>query len=165
MDYQPKLTPDKCRVLQEYNGCYKCRRLNIIHCTKECTIVLSGKEYKPITAPITASDAAPPRAATSTSKGCRHGVAIAATGNTASISDTECKQDLVAVLFPKADDSNDADELNNSLESVHPQLKSSHLIWNCTLTGPTGLRHTSALIDSGTHMVLIKASFVKPHKT
>ena len=161
VDYPPKLTPDERRVLQEYNGCYKCRRLNVDHRAKECTVVLSGKGYKPVTAPVTASDAAPPRAATSSSKGYRRAAAIAATGNSAHISDTEYEQDLVAALFPNADDPDDADELDDSLESVRPQLKCSHLIWNCTLTGHTGLRRTSALIDSGAHMVLIRASLVK----
>ena len=67
---------------------------------------------------------------------------------------------LVAALFPQATGSHDEDQLDDGLLSVSP-LKQRHLMWSCLLTGPTGLICTSALIDSGAHMVLIKASVVR----
>jgi hypothetical protein len=158
-EFPPKLTPDERRVLQEHDGCFKCRKLNAGHRASDCSVILSGKGYKPVTAPVTAPDTAQ-KTAPSTSKGPRRNTTIAATAGNALNDDNDCSQNLVAALFTNNAES-DADDLDDNPESVRPQLKCEHLIWNCLLTGPTGLTRTNALIDSGAHMVLIRASIVK----
>ena len=47
--YPPKLTTEERQLLQENEGCFKCRRFFAGHRSSNCTVVLSGKGYKPLT--------------------------------------------------------------------------------------------------------------------
>ena len=68
----------------------------------------------------------------------------------------------VATIFPDMHDlSDDADDEETLLSVSPPPLQCEHLFWKCHLSTPTGLTPTTALIDSGAHIVLIRSSLVQ----
>ena len=71
-------------------------------------------------------------------------------------------RDTVAAIFPDIHDlSDDADDEETLLSVSPPPLQCEHLFWKCHLSTPTGLTPTTALIDSGAHIVLIRTSLVQ----
>ena len=49
-DYPPKLTDEERQLLTDYAGCFKCRRFFAGHRAHQCSIQISGKGYKTLTA-------------------------------------------------------------------------------------------------------------------
>ena len=75
---------------------------------------------------------------------------------------TPAIRDMVAAIFPDMHDFLDDPDDEETLLSVSPPpLQCEHLFWKCHLTTPTGLTPTTALIDSGAHIVLIRSSLVQ----
>ncbi len=48
--YPPRLTDEECCLLHEHEGCLKCRVFYAGHHADKCTVTLSGKNYKTLTA-------------------------------------------------------------------------------------------------------------------
>ena len=44
--YPPRLTDEERRLLHDHEGCLKCREFYIGHRANQCTVTLSGKDYK-----------------------------------------------------------------------------------------------------------------------
>ncbi len=116
-----------------------------------CKTTLSGKDYKPRTLPD-ALCAKP-------GKPQSHAPVVAAI--TEQLADTMPVTDLVAAIFLAAttftNNESSSDTLDASISSVSAPLKEKHLIWQCSLTNMTDhiWIKTHALINSGTHLVLI----------
>jgi hypothetical protein len=153
--YPPKLTDEERRLLHEHDGCLKCRVFYAGHHANKCTITLSGKDYKP----QTVQDTLRAKALKST-----RAAPIAAISENAL--DTEVPLDLVAAIFPNVVpmDRSVSDGSDASLSSVSalPPLKGDHFLWPCALTNPTDNISVKAcsLIDSGSHMVLVRPDLV-----
>ena len=146
--FPPRLTPEERKLLQEHEGCFKCRKFYAGHRSSECTVILSGVGYKT----LTAADAARALRA--------HLKATGTTSNVNMTSDANLQNDLVAAIFPDniglLDDGDFGDTSDQSIMSVSVPLKCEHLLWNCILNGPKGSITVTALIDSGAHMVLMR---------
>jgi hypothetical protein len=149
----PKLTPDECQLLFDHKGCLKCRKFNAGHLAKDCTAPdLTGKDYKT----LTLQDAL-----RSNASKANHTAPVASITEAFS---APLPNDLIAAVFPQGTDAGFSDSSDNSLASVSPTppLKGKHFIWTCSLsTVPDNVRvNTSALIDSGAHMALIRPDLV-----
>jgi hypothetical protein len=157
--YPPHLTQEERRLLQDNDGCFKCRCFFAGHRSDTCTTVLTGKGYKP----LTARDAVRAKAA----KQNTHTHTVAAVTSTSQTVEDEPSRDLIAAVFPNArppsNDKDNEDMLNDSLVSVSgpPPLTCEHFLWKCSLIDSPVLTPITALIDSGAHTVLIRLSLVK----
>ena len=153
--FPPRLTDEERKLLQDNDGCFKCRRFYAGHRAESCTAILSGKGYKT----LTAQDAARAKASRLPSR----------SATVASITEVIPEEetppairDTVAAIFPDMHDlSDDADDEDTLLSVSPPPLQCEHLFWKCHLSTPTGLMPTTALIDSGAHIVLIRSSLVQ----
>ena len=154
--YPPRLTDDERKLLQDNDGCFKCRRFFAGHRAENCTAILSGKGYKTLTSQDVVRAKAnrfPPRSTT---------VASITEVDLEEDNATPAIRDTVAAIFPDMHDFLDDPDDEETLLSVSPPpLQCEHLFWKCHLTTPTGLTPTTALIDSGAHIVLIRASLVQ----
>ena len=164
-DYPPKLTDEERHLLMEHSGCLKCRRFFTGHVARQCTITISGKGYKTLTAQdaLRAKAALRSKSGSSSQSNTIAAITEASPGNESS--------DLVAAVFPSlppgavSDGNSFSDSSDNSFSSVSapPPFKCKHFIWDCSLTGPSvdfPLKRAS-LIDNGCHMVLIRPDVVK----
>jgi hypothetical protein len=145
--FPPRLTPEERKLLQDHEGCFKCRKFYAGHRSSDCTVVLSGVGYKM----LTAADAARALKA--------HQKSMGTTSNVNMVSDTAIQDDMVAAIFPDSLgllDDDFGDTSDQSIMSVSAPLKCDHLLWNCVLNGPKGLLTVTALIDSGAHLVLMR---------
>ena len=154
--FPPRLTDEERKLLQDNDGCFKCRRFYAGHRAEACTAILSGKGYKTLTSQDAARAKAnrfPPRSTT---------VASITEVDPEEDNPTPAIRDTVAAIFPDMHDFSDDPDDEETLLSVSPTpLQCEHLFWKCHLTTPTGLTNTTALIDSGAHIVLIRASLVQ----
>ena len=154
--FPPRLTEDERRLLQEHDGCFKCRTFYAGHRQAECNISVSGKGYKP----LTVQDALRAKS----QKTSRRTTTVGVVSDAAPPPPSESPK-VVAAVFPDFDDDDElsfSDPFDDSLPSVSvpPPLKCKHLTWKCALTGPAGSFPVNALIDSGAHMVLIQSALV-----
>ena len=150
--YPPKLTDAERRLLHDHEGCLKCREFYAGHRAKQCTVTLSGKDYKV----RTLADALRAKTRTGT-----RAPPIAATTETDNGGATPAP-DLVAAIFPQGAmltaDKSLSDNSDTSVASVSAApLKGKHFIWTWRLknTADRFSLKTKALIDGGAHMVLI----------
>ncbi|KAH9008539.1 hypothetical protein EDB84DRAFT_1571993 [Lactarius hengduanensis] len=157
--FPPKLTEEERRLLFDHEGCLKCRKFYAGHRAGNCTVTLSGKNYKT----LTLQDALRAKPA----KSVPRNVPVAATADASDQSDSSIVQptDLVAALFPPNAISigeNSLSETDSSMNSVSGPQKEEHFIWKCTVNGSTAdlSVNTRALIDSGAHMVFIRPELV-----
>ena len=152
----PPLTNTECTLLNEHDGCTKCCCFYMDHCSQNCPNSFPlGKGYKTLTimddlaakkAKAVSKPAAKPVAATSTS-----------------IENVDSNEDIsamVAILPHSSNDyTSDSDEDwdVSCCEVSHTLHRGKHLIWNCQIHSLTGdfLVKTCALLDNGTHLVLI----------
>jgi hypothetical protein len=150
--FPPPLTEVKRQLLRDHDGCFKCRHFYVGHRSAKCTTTISGKGYKT----LTAKDAERAKA----DRGTRRQPPVAAIASTdmKGDSDSDTPLDTVAAIF---DPDEDEDDLNDNSMSVSLPLKCPHLLWECALTGTTGVTRANALINSGAHLVLIRLSLVK----
>jgi hypothetical protein len=151
--YPPRLTDEERRLLNEHEGCFKCREFYVEHRAAQCTKILSGKDYKV----RTLQDALRAKAAKANKTNAR-------ATTVAAVTDAERPApDLVAAVFPQGtvatanDSMSEGSETSVASVSAQPPLKGKHFIWTCRLNNATDRLSlkTKALIDGGAHMVLI----------
>jgi hypothetical protein len=157
--FPPKLTDDERKLLKENEGCFKCRVPFAGHRAGQCDIKLSGKDYKP----LTMNDVL--RAKANQNKTGSKNAPVASMTNHNSI-EVPTSTPLAAIFPPiSATDNSLSDFSENSLSSVSnvSPLKCEHLIWKCKANGNTAdlSVNTTALIDSGAHMVFIRPDLVE----
>ena len=159
--YLPQLTDDEQCLLHEHEGCLKCWKFYIGYHTNTCTEMLMGKDYQV----CTLQDALHVKAL----RGDGSQPAPVAAITKPNEQTTTPAPELVATIFLQAAnilaDTSTSESLDTSVASVSPvpPLKGKHLIWTCQVNNPTDhiSVKTLALIDSGTHMVLICPDLVK----
>ena len=156
-----KLDDEERRLLECFNGCFKCCRYNQSHGSADCPNGFpDGNTYKKITATRDAAGNAPKQPAPSSS-------AVATKGKgkvVAAITPAEQEEsedddgDYVTAVMPSAILGNGS----FSEEDVSPPLRSKHFITKFKIYGPR-LDFTlnySALIDNGAYLVLIRPEVV-----
>ena len=162
-DYPPKLMEEEHQLLMDHTGCLKCHKFFAGHWAHQCTITISGKNYKM----LTLQDAQRTKAAQNTKNSKVRTNVIVSVTDSMSPNQTE---DFIAAVFPTLSsgvvgDRSYMDGSDNSFGSVSvtPHIKSKHFIWNCSLTGPSVdfLVMKASLIDNSCHMVLIWSDVVK----
>ncbi|KIK36766.1 hypothetical protein CY34DRAFT_32780, partial [Suillus luteus UH-Slu-Lm8-n1] len=129
------LTETERALLMKHKGCFKCRKFYVSHQSKDCTDgAPEASSYKT----LTESDA---NAAKPKSK------PVAAVGP-------------VGAVMPSSvlDDGSDSED-----DMCVAPFETAHLIWPCLLTGPSSQtsERFDALIDHGSHLVLIDDAVVK----
>ena len=152
----PTLLDAERSLLNDHDGCTKCRKFYVGHRSRDCpTGFPSGKGYKTLTA--TDALAAKKPKPTSTTKQPAKPVAA-----TVPSSDEESNP-IAAVLPSVSDYDSDSDEnVDLADRDVSAPIKSKHLVWQCQVHGlindfPV---KTRALIDNGAHVVLIRPELV-----
>lgn len=146
-------------LLNEHDGCTKCRKFYVGHCSRDCpTGFPSGKGYKTLTL-TDALGSKKGKTTTSTSSTKQVAKPIAATAP--SLDD---EPNTIAAVLPSASDyeSDSAEDTDLSKCDVSAPTKSKHLVWDCQIHGliadfPV---KTRALIDNGAHVVLIRPELV-----
>ncbi|EDR02067.1 reverse transcriptase-RNase H-integrase [Laccaria bicolor S238N-H82] len=148
------LTEGERTLLNEHDGCTKCRRFYVGHRSHNCDLGFpTAKGYKT----LTVADALTAKKAKATSKSTTK--AVSATISTVDSSDDEVTA-AAAVLpnSPKVYASDSEEDADVSRCNVSAPLRVKHLFWNCQIHGliddfPV---KTRALIDNGAHLVLIR---------
>jgi hypothetical protein len=128
------LTEAERALLMKHRGCFKCRKFYVSHQSKDCTDgAPEASSYKT----LTEADAIAAKSKSGT---------VAAVGP-------------VGAVMPSTilDDGDDTDD-----EMCVAPLETAHFIWPCLLTGPSfdSFERIDALIDHGSHLVLIDESVV-----
>jgi len=150
-----KLTDDERRLLERFNGCFKCRRYNQSHGAANCPHGFpDGNTYQTLTPTRDAAGNAPKSAASSGSKAKGKSVAYVAPAEQSS-SDEE---DVIAAVMPTA-------VLGNgsfSEDDVSPPLRAKHFVVKFKIYGPRldFALTFSTLVDNGAHIVLIRPDVV-----
>lgn len=159
----PLLLDSERMLLNEHDGCTKCRKFYVGHRSRDCpTGFPPGKGYKTLTI-VDALTAKRGKSTTTTSSSAssskQPSKAVAAT---APSSDDE--PNVIAAVLPSASDYTSDSEENADIaeRDVSPPIKSKHLVWDCQIHGvltdfPV---KTRALIDNGAHVVLIHPDIV-----
>jgi len=128
------LTETERTLLMKHRGCFKCRKFYVSHQSKDCTDgAPEASSYKT----LTESDAIAAKPKTKS---------VAAVGP-------------VGAVMPSTvlDDGSDSED-----EMCVAPFETAHLIWPCQKTGPSSnsFERIDALIDHGSHLVLIDESVV-----
>jgi hypothetical protein len=128
------LTETERTLLMKHRGCFKCRKFYVTHQSKECTDgAPDTSSYKTLTEAD--AIAAKPKAGT-----------VAAVGP-------------IGAVMPSTvlDDGSDSED-----EMCVAPFETAHFIWPCLFTGPSSnsFERVDALIDHGSHLVLIDESVV-----
>ena len=142
MIHLPVLTDNEGVMLNEHEGCTKCRRFYAGHCSQSCPNGFpTGEGYKT----LVLADALAPKKAKAVAKSTTKAFA-------ATIAEVDSDEDITAA----------AAVMRNSPavisgRDVSCPLHSKHLIWDCQINGLISdfpvMMHM--LIDNGTHLVLI----------
>ena len=152
------LTEGERSLLNEHDGCTKCRRFYIGHRSHDCTLGFPApKGYKT----LTIADALAAKKSKATS--AKPAKPVSATIVAVDSSDEEIS--AAAAVLPDlsgayaSDSEEDADV---SRRDVSAPLHAKHLFWNCQIHGliddfPVKIK---ALIDNGAHLVLIRPELV-----
>ena len=157
----PALTDGERTLLNENEGCTKCRHFYVGHRSHQCPNGFPpGKTYKT----LTAADVIAAKKAKATSKPSVK--AVAATSTTIGAVDSDKDVSAAATVLPNLSHEyhSDSDEdLDVSRREVSPKLCAKHLIWNCQLHSLTNdfPVKTRALIDNGVHLVLIRPELME----
>ncbi|KAG2737965.1 hypothetical protein P692DRAFT_20702742, partial [Suillus brevipes Sb2] len=126
------LTETERALLMKHKGCFKCRKFYVSHQSKDCT------------------DGAPEA---STYKTLTEADATAAKPKTKPVA-------AVGAVMPSSvlNDGSDSED-----DMYVAPFETAHLMWPCLLTGPSSasFERVDALIDHGSHLVLIDESIVK----
>ncbi|KAG0706782.1 hypothetical protein DFH29DRAFT_995651 [Suillus ampliporus] len=129
------LTETERALLMKHKGCFKCRKFYVSHQSKDCTNgAPDASSYKTLTE--SNANAAKPKTKP-----------VAAVGP-------------VGAVMPSSvlDDGSDSED-----DMCIAPFETAHLIWPCLLMGPSSEspEHFKALIDHGSHLVLIDENIVK----
>jgi len=148
----PSLTDDEHTLLNEHEGCTKCRHFYAGHRSQSCPNGFpTGKGYKP----LVLTDALAAKKAKAVAKTSTKAIA-------ATIEDVDSDEEFTtaAAVMPNSPgvyESDSEDYSDISGHDVSCPLHSKHLLWDCQIHGlisdfPVT---TCALIDNGAHLVLI----------
>jgi hypothetical protein len=156
-DFPPALTDDECSILKEFDECFKCRRLFQTHGSRQCTALFPRQEgYCAVARPSQiqidswnkTKESSSDKQSYSNPSSSNHPVKHQKKDAAASVilnddSDSDGSNTLAALGDYEATEGND----------VHGK----HLYWECCLSGPNSEfpMKTTALLDSGAHVVLI----------
>ena len=147
------LTEGERSLLNEHDGCMKCRRFYIGHRSHDCTLGFPTlKGYKT----LTIADALAAKKSKATS--AKPAKPVSATIVAVDSSDEEIS--AAAAVLPDlsgAYTSDSEEDADVSHRDVSAPLRAKHLFWNCQIHGliddfPVKIK---ALIDNGAHLVLI----------
>jgi len=157
--YPPHLTDAECQLLHEHNGCFKSHEFYADHRSDACMVCLSGTNYKT----RTVQDAVHAKAVKDGKFLIRRPVIALTSDANPDHNMAPATKNLVAALFPDYALTTLEDEASfgtdsNTLGVSSTPLKCNHLIWDCTLTGPTGSFPVNVLLNSGAHIVLIHSA-------
>lgn len=151
----PKITDEERRLINENNGCLKCRKLYTDHWAKKCPYdAPSGENY----APITIATAAAAKLAYNALQAKANGVSVNAVfGNTNSDDDDNMNEDSTQSSSVYDEDSGDSESLDAYVLEPNPSNLLPPLWWDCRIDGPvTDVPIiVKALIDTGCPTVLI----------
>ncbi|KAG1795413.1 uncharacterized protein HD556DRAFT_1472931 [Suillus plorans] len=131
------LTESERNLLVEHKGCFKCRKFYVSHRSKECNDgAPEASTYKPLTEAD--ANAAKPKATRAKT--------VAAVAPVGAV--------MPSSVFEEGSESED--------DKYVAPFETAHLIWPCLLTGPSSesFERIDALIDHGSHLVLIDESVV-----
>jgi hypothetical protein len=155
--YPPKLTDEERQILMETDGCFKCREPHAGHRANKCTTIISGTNYKLVTCQYAQTKAA---RKTNTRPAPVASITNASSG--------EAVATPLAAIFPSTSmtENSFSDLSGDSLSSVSTPLLLKcyeHLLWKCLAHGNAVdiSVNTTALIDSGAHMVFIRPDLVE----
>ena len=155
--WPPKLTEEERKLLQESDGCFKCRTLYAGHRADKCMVAITSENYQT----LTAQDVL--RAKNTRDKTTNKGPPLAA------IMDRNVMEQVtvpLAAIFPAIlnAETSFSNLSGSSMSSVSTSLlKCDHLLWHCI--ADDGLVQfpvkTTALIDSRAHMIFIRPDLVE----
>ena len=157
----PKLTNDKCDLLNKNKGCWKCQKV-FVKPSHPCEFP-SGHNYKALTIDDVhrAQCTQNPRTTVNTNTQAIASITEIndSTNDTSSTLMDETDTNFVASMFGTMNTMSVIGNGNfsDSEVSVCPHIKSKHYIWNCLIDDPAvefSIK-IATLIDNGAHMVLI----------
>ena len=158
----PLLLDSEHTLLNEHDGCTKCRKFYISHRSRDCpTGFPSGKGYKTLS--ITDALAAKKGKSTATSSSSTKQAPKAVA---AMVPLSDDKPNIITAVLPSISnyksDSDSNENADISKRDVSTSIKAKHLLWDCQIHGlltdfPV---KTQALIDNGAHLVLIHLDLV-----
>ena len=157
----PPLTDNERTLLNEHDGCTKCRHFYTDHHSQSCPDGFpSGKGYKT----LSVADALSAKKAKAVAKPSIK--PVAATSASIETVDSDDELSATAAILPNspgnyASDS-DEDWDVSCHEVSHAPLRSEHLIWNCQINSLTSdfPVKTRTLINNSAHLVLIHPELV-----
>ena len=157
--FPPKLTEGERKLLQDSNGCFKCHVPYAGHRAEKCTATPpTGENYRTLTAQdVLHAKNTKERSHTNTAP-------LAATTDHSTLNQSVTLP--LAAVFPSLvnADSSFSELSGSSMSSVSPSpIKCEHLIWQCTADDGSArfLESTTALLDSGAHMIFIRPDLVR----
>ncbi|XP_006456610.1 hypothetical protein AGABI2DRAFT_77788, partial [Agaricus bisporus var. bisporus H97] len=163
-DRCPPLTGDERTILYKYDGCLKCRKVFQNHISKDCTAAWPKKDgYRAVQEPSQSDiDTWKKKPSDSRDKRSRSDQSSHATSSYPS---KRAKKDVAAAILESESDSSEADDVIAAIEDdgdTTDEVRGRHLYWDCSLTGPNSKSpvNTTALLDSGAHVVLIHETLV-----
>ena len=149
-DALPKLTPVERSIIFNYQGCFKCRQLYVDHKGASCPNGFpSPSSYKPLTVEYTEA------VRDSKNKPRSRGGPVAHVGYPEEV-DVGAG---LAVLGIGEEESDDSEYVRKSTPST--PFSSGHLEWHCRVDGPSEPVSVRALIDNGSHSVLVDKELVR----
>ncbi|KIJ90292.1 hypothetical protein K443DRAFT_15354 [Laccaria amethystina LaAM-08-1] len=157
----PPLTDSERTLLNEHEGCTKCRRFYTDHRSQSCPNGFPlGKGYKT----LTLTDALSAKKGKAVAKLSAKPVAATSTAFEAVDSDDEISATAAILPDSPGEYTSDSDEDwdVSRREVSQPSLRSKHLIWNCQIHSLTDdfPTKTHVLIDNGAHLILIHPDLV-----
>ena len=161
----PLLLDTEHTLLNEHDGCTKCRKFYVAHRSRDCpTGFPSGKGYKTL---VVADALAAKTKGKSTSASSSSASSSKQTSKAvaATAPDSDDEPTTIAAILPSISDytSDSEEDADISKRDVSAPLKSKHLIWHChihSLIDDFPVK-TRALIDNGAHVVLIRPELVQ----
>lgn len=148
-------------MLNEHDGCTKCRKFYVGHCSWDCpTGFPSGKGYKTLS--VTDALATKKGKSAPASLSNKQQTSKPVTATTPSLDNEPA---AIAAVLPSASDydSDSEEDADISGCDMSAPIKSKHLLWRCQIHGlksdfPV---KTHALIDNGAHIMLIHPELVE----
>ncbi|EKM74533.1 hypothetical protein AGABI1DRAFT_95563 [Agaricus bisporus var. burnettii JB137-S8] len=163
-DRCPPLTGDERTILYKYDGCLKCRKVFQDHVSKDCTAAWPKKDgYRAVQEPSQSDIDAWKKKPSGSRDKCSH------SDHSSHLSSfhpsKHAKKDVAAAILESESDTSEADDVIAAIEDngdTTNEVRGRHLYWDCSLTGPNSESpvNTTALLDSGAHVVLIRDTLV-----
>ncbi|EKM78549.1 hypothetical protein AGABI1DRAFT_92821 [Agaricus bisporus var. burnettii JB137-S8] len=155
----PPLTADERKILSKFSGCFKCRKPFQTHMSKDCTTAWPCREgYRALERPSQQDiNAWNKRSSDSSDKRSRP-------DKTTPYPAKRQRKDTTAAVISTTSEGEILDSDDDVIAAVQEggdttdsNIRGKHLYWDCMLTGPNSNSpiQTTALLDSGTYVILI----------